>query len=276
MGAIERGPFRPVTDLRAWSANDSSVGLLWSDSPDRFSFDAQDYSVDVDHDGVIVTTRSIPLDSTTVVVTPLTRGRLYRFGVFLRARDSAKDFVSGPPASILWATARRFTSLAGTLDSIRIPAFTTTRRWGLQLFDSTSSGPRIRDGALAEGTLVDVFFDAAIPAVRTGEEMGEPFAGSSTRFSTLAPRIAPTADEPLSFAPAADGFELAQVSLPLGTVGGGLILFGKTGSGNVFRLFLRRGANGSLIHGTFPNTFIEVEVSYQTSTLIGVARVHEN
>ncbi len=268
--------FQPVADVRAWSANDSSVGLTWSHSPNLLSFDARDYAVDVREGSTVVTTRLVPLDSTVAVVSPLLLGHLYRFDVYLRAIEHPRDFRSGPPVSVLWAPALRFIRLAGTQDPIRVPTFTADRRVGLQLFDSVARGPLLRNAALPEGADLDIFFEGVLPAIRSGEETGALVRGRATRFSTLAPLIAATADEPLSFAPAADGFVLTQVMLPVGTVGGGFLMIGKTGSGNVFRLFLRRSASGSLIHGASPNTYIEVEVSYQTSTLIGVARVHEN
>jgi hypothetical protein len=269
-------PFSPVVDLRLWSANDSSVGLHWTHSPDVLSFDALDYAVEVRDGPTLLVTRGISRESTGVLIWPLTNGRLYRFDVYLRAIGAPKDFRSGLPVSALWATASRFVFLAGTASPIRIPAVSATARIGLQVFDTTASGPVLRDGALPEGAEIDIVFDATLPAVRAGEVLGAPVPGRPTRFSTMAPLMASTADEPLSFRPDAGSYELTQVPLPLGTVSGGLIMFGKTSSGHVFRLFLRRSTEGDLIHGTLPDPYLEVEVSYQPSTTIGIASAHEN
>ena len=268
--------FQPVSDLRTWSANDSTVGLQWVHSPNVLSFDAKEYTIEVWDGRFLVETRSVPLSTTSALISPLTAGRLYRFDIYLRAVDEPKDFRSGLPVSVLWATASRFVYVGGTLTPIRIPAVSTARRIGLQLYDSSSGGPMLRDGSLNEGLQIDVFFDAVLPAVRTGEEMGPPFPGTSTRFSTMAPIIAATADEPLSFPPAVDSYTLTQIPCPRGSLGAGLILFGRSGSGHTFRLFLRPDDNGALIHGADPDAYIEIEVSYQTSITLGIATAYEN
>lgn len=269
-------PFQPVGDLRCWSADDSTVGLQWNHSPSVLSFDALEYAVEVREGDSLITTRGTPLNVTRVVVSPLRDGTLYRFDVFLRAIDDPADFYSGPAVSRIWSPASRFVHLAGTSSPIRVPARTDTSAIGLQLFDPLAGGPLLRDGATAEGLAVDVFFDPVIPAVRTGEDLGPPFPGTATRFSTMQPIVAATADEPLDFPPAADGFTLKQVELPIGSVGGGLILFGKSGSGHVFRLFLRPDPSGPLIRGSSPDQYIEVEISHQVSTSIDIASAHEN
>ncbi len=269
-------PFRPVGDLRSWSANESTVGLQWTHSPDVLSFDALEYIVEVREGGSMITTRSVLLNTTRAEISPLTAGSLYRFDVYLRAIDQPKDFRSGLPVSVLWSPAARFVYLAGTSLPIRMPARTGTRKIGLQLFDATAGGPVLRDGAASEGMAIDAFFDAVLPAVRTGEDLGPPFPGTATRFSTMAPIVAETANEPLSFAPATNSYTLTQVSLPLGNIGNGLILFGKSASGHAFRCFLKPDPSGSLIRGSSPDQYIEVEISYQVSASIDFASAHEN
>lgn len=224
----------------------------------------------------MITTRPVLLNTTRAEISPLTAGRLYRFDVYLRAIDQPKDFRSGLPVSVLWSPAARFVYLAGTSLPIQMPARTGTRKIGLQLFDPAAGGPVLRDGATSEGLAIDVFFDAVLPAVRTGEDLSPPFPGTTTRFSTMAPIVAATANEPLSFAPAADSYTLTQVPLPLGNVGGGLMLFGKSGSGHAFRCFLKPDPSGTLIRGSSPDQYIEIEISYQVSASIDIASAHEN
>ncbi len=268
--------FRPIEDLRSWSANDSTVGLQWSHSPDVLSFDALEYTVEVREAGSMIKACPVLLNATRVEISPLTAGRLYRFDVYLRTIDQPQDFRSGFPVSVLWSPAARFVHLAGTSLPIQMPARTSTRKIGLQFFDPGAGGPVLKDGTTSEGLAIDVFFDGVLPAVRTGEDLGPPFPGTATRFSTMAPIVAATANEPLSFAPAASSYTLTQVSLPLGHIGGGLILFGKSGSGHVFRCFLKPDPSGALIRGSSPDQYIEVEISYQVSASIDFASAHEN
>lgn len=277
-------PLAPPTNLRAYSRDGTSVGLLWTLSADTGkSNDFLETRIRTyTPEGVLLSTSAVgPLVAETVVGS-LDEGKVYTFEFTSVARANSQDYKDSDPVSIQWAAARRYTS-EGTAPIEIYEIRSTTGNSGLQFFDRITGGPKTRPISVSGGAqqLIDVLVDTSIsgdlilesahrnPLLPSGTQ------GRRTRFSTTILE-ANTLNIGSSAPPAENTFIREFVTIGPENINNGRLLYAITSDSNYVRILLQRDdASGTLLFGSLPNRKIRVQLSYQITPRVIYSRPNE-
>lgn len=263
----------PVVGLGAYSAGVDAVGLAWTASPSSRSEDMLDHRVivrSVPGDSLL-TDRSVPRDDTTCVVTGLSEGVTYRFDVVVRPTSTAENKGSSPPATVRWAPARRQPTQSGGTTIRVYESASGAFPSGLIIF----RGPAPRatflqnPSPLIDTLLTDLYLftvNATTLIVRSAHLYPGRSFPRSVRFSSVV-RDMNSLDDPAASPPDTLTYTASNTSIVVtgSTVAAGKIYFIRSGDSQYGRLLIVRQPGGTLIGGTTPDRFIELEVSYQTA-----------
>lgn len=260
-----------VSNLRAYSFNETSVALTWTHSTSQTNTAMSGYSVVTfaSNGTQQGSTISVSKDSTRAVVTGLPAG-IYLFTVKTIANPSSSDFASSDSATIRWAPAYRFNTEGGL---------------EIKVYETTSSA------LFASGLIFAIAPDTLQPKTVSISNPG-PYAtkidlyvrseGSSnveirsanlfnpawraTRFSTTPPRDILSLDDPAVAPPDTNSYTLDRILIDSTTaVTASRLYYFKTDNANYGRLLLKRNpSRGNLIWGSSPDQYINVVISYQS------------
>lgn len=265
-------------NIRAASISATSVSLRWDASLNATSYI-------VAWRGTTGDTGSTSTEETGVVIPNLRVGSIYTFTV-----SSMRGTAQSDGASLAWATATRFTTFAGTSDPIRMYEFHSSSPSSISI-DPALGGPKaisLGQGGTGKGQLA-MYINPADGGPVTAVIVGPlyaiseiPAASDFTKVDTSvyisSSTIATTSlDEwfslgPLTsmFGPNANisAFEFTTTQL---AGQGFFVRTGAAGNYHYARVFLK--ADGvELLHGTYPNRYVELEVSYQTAANLPFAK----
>jgi hypothetical protein len=261
----------PPTNLRAYSASISSVGLLWDLSTSESDAAFVNYALTVkDPLGSVVATQSVSKGNPTTVVTGLTEGVIYTFVV--RSAGTAGIY-SADSASVLWSPARRLTADSTNGPPIQVYEFASSAgASGLQFYSVSSGSARTRSLNVNNPDRVfsDVFLqtNTADGSISLNNLVSSGMASpKNTVFSTVM-RDATELDDPMLAPPAISTYTSLTVQIPSTVVTQAKILYAKSVTDNKYvRIMLKKNPVTNLLYsGTSPNRYITVHVSYQDST----------
>jgi hypothetical protein len=255
-------PPAPVDSIFALSATSTSIRLTWKASPTQSQTTFTGYRVTVSG-GAAPTTFTVASPSGTnrplVDITGLVTGTPYTFVIVA----TNKDTVSAA-RQIVWAPARRLTAFANgnTARMYETPSMFPSA------IQFTAAGAELASIATA-GSAADI----AIATV--GDSL---YFGTPRTLYTIATGRATLMDN-TGFYGGVDS--LNQIFEPVNAVpfiqrnygvrtgqAKGLLVYFRTASGNLVKM-LMKSVGGTLLQGTSPNRFVEVEFSYQPTANIG-------
>lgn len=277
----------PLTNLRAYSAAEvGSVGLRWNSSVDSANAQFLEIQITVKDGNTVFSLLNVPKTITDTVVRSLVDGTIYTFEVMAKAPTSSSALVSNSdPAVIRWAPARRFTTTSG--NEIRLYETTagrgdTLNPSGLSFLDPSTQEPKriSMSNPRADSLLIDIFVqtdNANSVSLQSANNYGGVNARPSlrvTRFSSASQDVASLNDPRV--APPDTNSYLAGITsrgIDASPVTSSRIYFFRSYSGNYGRILVKQDpATRSLIWGTAPNRFLNLEISYQTRAGVPFAK----
>ncbi len=257
------------TNLRAYSAGTTSVGLLWSLSTSESDASFSSYSLVVTGPGGgTVTTQSISKGNPQTVVTGLTEGVIYTFILRSVATNSA---VSSDSASIQWSPAKRLITDSTNGPPIQVYEFASSAgASGLQFYSMTAGSALTQSlvPANPDRILSDVYLATNSNGISLNNLSSTTLVNpKNTVFSTVM-RDAQDLDDPQLAPPAVSTYTLLTVDIPMATASQAKILYAKSVTDNRYvRILLKKNPATNLLYsGTSPNRYITVQLSYQDTT----------
>ncbi len=258
------------TNLRAYSAGATSVGLLWDLSSSETDTILNGYLVVAkDPSGTVVASNNIAKGTPNTNVTSLTEGVIYTFVVRATGRGG---IVSSDSASVRWSPARRY--LNDSTLSIPIQVYelrSTVGASGLQ-FNSNGSYAKVRSLGVGnpDRFLCDMYVDSvgggALCLKNIGLLTGYPRV---TYFSTEPLRNVTDFTDPRTAPPDTNSYQLNRKDLPTGAVTQSVVLYAKTansGISNYVRILVQRNqATGFLYYGSGSDRYLVLQLSYQNT-----------
>jgi hypothetical protein len=258
-----------VPYLGAYSANETSVGLVWEPSPDESSSEVLNpaYTIKVkDPGGVTLQTLTAVKGQTSATVVGLTEGTIYTFVVTMNIAATA---VTDDSASVQWSPAKRRETEGGTNAPIQVfETASTSFPSGLDIYSAAIDGPQTLSLLGSSNSLIDlfVFTDTASTdlIIRSAHLSGVIPTPKTTFFSTEVDE-SDNLEFDRSAPPDASTYSTSAVTISGATSGitSGRIIYGRTQENNYFRLLVMRN-NASLVFGTSPDRFLTLRISYQS------------
>ena len=258
-----------VTYFGAFSASETSIGLVWTPSPDENSSEVLNpaYTIKVNNaGGTQIQTVTAVKGQTTTNITGLAEGTIYTFIVSMNVASTA---VTNDSSVVQWSPAKRRDNEGGTTAPIQVfETASTSFPSGLDLYSSTIDGPQTLSLVGSSNVLIDLFvytdmasqdliirsahLSAVIPTPRTTFFSTEVDNSDDLDFDRSAP-------------PDASTYSTSAVTISGSTSGAttGKVIWGRTQENNYFRLLVMRN-NTSLVFGSSPDRFLTVRVSYQS------------
>ncbi len=263
----------PVSNLEAYSASVTSVGLVWTPSPAARTADMQDHQVRVLSvpAGTLLTTFTVAKTESSFVVTGLTEGTKYQFDVIVRPTSAATGKGNSSNASVIWSPARRLPTEAGGFPIKVFETASPSFPSGLIIFKGTAPlATSVQNPSpLSDTLLLDLYLKtetSSLVLLRSAHQYTGRVLPRITRFSSVT-RNAASLNDPAVAPPDTTTYSSGNTSFSIdnSSIATSKILFFKANDGNYGRLLVKRQSNGTLIGGTSPDRFLELEVSYQTT-----------
>lgn len=271
----------PPSSPMALSLTETSIRLKWTASPSETNSAFVGYRITATSGAQTFNPINVPKGQTIVDIVGLDEGKKYTFTIQAYTADTVSSAIS-----IEWAGARRFRN---------IRAFETA--------SANGSGIRLSDGAnltIANGTQWDLCLDTRPVGGQDDWAFGSPQASTYTddqgRFirGAQAGQLAKatvlfsdsTAQAVTPYTVVADSLEAVFESAALGSgkkvyqimveklqiANRSLICYVRTQEGNFAKVLLK-AVGGSILQGTAPNRYVEVDYSYQTAVNVPYALV---
>ncbi|MDI6802898.1 MAG: fibronectin type III domain-containing protein [Bacteroidota bacterium] len=258
---------QPVTNLKAYSASNTSVVLKWTKSTNENLADLVNYIIKVKTlDNNTVRTTSVPKGAdSSVVIASLNNGMIYRFEITSQAAATSEGYINSDSVTIKWSPAWRF----DTEGTIPIQVYERTSGTGfasgLIFYYSQTSLPKTISLLNADSSQIDVFVDT-----KTGSNVA---LSSShlyranrriTRFSTVS-ISSNTLNDPQITPPDTTTYTLYEIPVDSVAATTSKIIYYKGVNGNYGRILIERNlANGTLIYGSSLDQYLHVRISYQS------------
>lgn len=270
----------PPSNPMALSLSDTSVRLKWTPSPSESNTAFKGYLIKATSGSRTFVTDTIPAGQTIVDLLGLDANKIYTFTIVACTKDTVSSSIS-----IEWAGAKRFRG---------IRAYETA--------STNGSGIRLSDGAnltIANGTQWDVCLDTRTDGGQDNWAFGSPQA--STYTDTLGYFIRgaqagqkakdtwvfcdSTSQGPVPYFVVADSLEAVFESRALGTgkmqnvqimlenlqnQNRSVVFYVKTAEGNFAKILLK-AVGGSVLQGSAPNRYVEIDYSFQTAVNVPYA-----
>ena len=263
------------TNLRAYSASATSIGLQWDLSTSESNADFINYALTVkDTTGLTLQTGNVPKGSAQTTVTGLSEGSIYMF--VLRAAGTGGT-LSSDSTSVQWSPARRYlTDSTGGPPIAVYELASSLGRSGLQFY-SAAGGAKTQSLSVhnVDRVLCDVYVDTSAGglALKNVSLLGYP---RNTFFSSVT-RDADNLDDPELAPPASSSYSLNTVTFADAAAVHGKIVYAKSITDNkvVRILVLRNSSSGKLVYGTSPDRYLVLQISYQPQAGNPFAKVPE-
>ncbi len=257
---------QPITNLKAFSVSNTSVGLKWTKSTNEALADMENYLIKVKTlDNITVTTTTAAKSVDSTVITGLSNGIIYRFEITSKAISASNNYINSDSVTIKWSPAWRFDA-EGTIP-IQVYERTSSIGFasGLIFNHSTTGLPKTVSLLSSDSSQIDVFVNS-VGASNVALSSSHLYRANRriTRFSTISydysnlnnPQISP---------PDTASYTLFAVSVDSVAAATAKIVFFKGVNGNYGRILIERNSsNGTLIFGTSPDQYLRVKISYQS------------
>jgi len=252
-----RTPLNGVTNLKAYSAGTNSVGLEWTATSDTSTLDFLQHEIDVKFGSSSIISIAVPKLATSTTIAGLTEGAIYTFDVIVVASSNSQTYVNSNPTTIQWAPARRsppvkMFEIASPVDSA-----------GLEFLPNTPHVLSARNTATQQ--IIDVLLDTSSAGniiLRSGDQ--NPFLvgqGRHTKFSTEVSN-SDGLDFGRDLPPALGTYTQSSVTIPSTFVTSGVVFYAVSADNNYVRILIQRNVS-SLVVGSSPNRYIQIQISYQ-------------
>jgi hypothetical protein len=261
----------------AFSSNETTVGLVWTPSPDESSTEVQNpaYLVKVkDAAGNVIQALTAVKGQTTINATSLTEGTIYTFVISMSIAATA---VTDDSASVMWSPAKRRDTEGGTTAPIQVfETASTTFPSGLDVYSSTIDGPQTISLLSPMNSLIDLYVytepgtqDLIIRSAHLSSAILTP----KTTFFSTEMEDSDDLDFDRAIPPDASTYSTSAITISGAASGAtaGKIIYGRTQENNYFRLLIMRN-NASLVFGVSPDRFLTVRISYQSVSGVPYAR----
>ncbi len=265
-----RTPLNPVSNLEAYSASDTSVGLAWVLSSSESNPDFNNYYVRVkDATGIIVTHTVAPKGESGVVVNGLAPGVVYVFEVSAAAVFGSSTYMSSVSRSIRWAPARRMDTLAtGQAINVYETSDSSGIHSGLVFYDPVSGMPKVvsTSNPGADSLSIDLYIRSeSIHNVSMRSPSLLHPTWKRTIFSTAIGEPADSLDDPRYSPPDTALYRITSIIIDSAASPASEIYYFKTDDGHYGRILLKLNpGNNTLIWGKSPAQYLTMEISYQT------------
>ena len=271
-----KGPLEPISNLRAFSADSTSVGLAWTPSPSASTPDFGDYLVNAtpeDQIGGVILTKSAGSNS-SLRFGGLMPSSVYTFAVIARP-NSSSSAGNSTPLSVVWAPASRFDSVSGQ-PILVYESSSTSGNAALIFYSSVTGGPRtvnlLNPSTPSDTAEVDLFVRTETitsVSIRSADLYLTPDGTMrfprTTLFSSFSYSAGNLDDAELrppdtsSYAPTNTVIEIDTTAAVTST-----IFYFRSNDAHYGRLLVRRDpTSGTMIWGTSPDRYLVVELSYQ-------------
>jgi len=256
------------TNLRAYSASETSVGLAWVASADENSSSVLNpaYTIRVkDSAGAnILQTVTAVKGQTSLIVSGLTEGAVYRF---VAKTNVASGAVTNDSVTVRWAPAKRREGEGTSTTPIQVFETASSFPSGLDVFNTTSNGPVTYSITGANNSLVDLYVatDASSQDLLVRSASLSTIGTPKTTFFSTVTHNADDLNDPQVAPPDASTFSTLEVRISGAATGAttGKILWGRTQENNYFRILVERNG-ASLFFGSSPDRFLKAKISYQS------------
>lgn len=269
----------PPSNPMALSLSDTSVRLKWTPSPSESNTAFKGYRIKATSGSQTFNPITTSPGQTVVDVLGLDAGKTYTFTIVAYTSDTVSSSIS-----IVWAGAKRFRG---------IRAYETA--------STNGSGIRLSDGAnltIANGTQWDVCLDTRTDGGQDNWAFGSPQASTYTdtlgyfirgaqagqKAKVTAVFSDSTTQGYMPYFVVADSLEAVFESQALGTgkkqvqimlenlqnQNRSVVFYVKTAEGNFAKILLK-AVGGSVLQGSAPNRYVEIDYSFQTAVNVPYA-----
>ena len=258
-----------ITNLAAYSASDTSVGLTWTLSTSEGVDGFNNYLITAQtQDGAVVSRTTAPEGASGAVIDSLTEGVVYLFQVIATALSDSSQYYNSVPRIIRWAPAWRFDSLrSGRPINVYETTDSNGLHSGLIFFDAASRWPKVVSITTpgVDSLSIDLY-------VRTETNRRVSIKSASvlhpnwrrTKFTANTVVFSNSLDTSRFTPPDTSQYSATSIMIDSAATPKSIIYYFKTASGNYGRLFLERNPeNGTLIWGRSPAQYLSMKISYQ-------------
>lgn len=269
----------PPSNLMALSLNETAIRIKWTPSPSESNAEFKGYRIIAKSGSQTFNPITTAKGETIVDILSLDAGKIYDISVMAYTNDTVSSAIT-----ISWAGAKRFR--------------------GIRAYETASvngSGIRLSDGmnlTIANGTQWDVCLDTRTVGGQDNWAFGSPQASTYTddngRFIRGAQAGQPakvtiifsdsTAQGYIPYFIVADSLEAVFESQVLGTgkkqvqimlenlqnQARNILCYAKTAEGNFAKIMLK-AAGGSVLQGSAPNRYVEIDYSFQAAANVPYA-----
>lgn len=263
------------TNLRAYSASATSVGLRWDLSSTESDPAFNNYLIRVKSPGgAIVGSLSVSKGNPQGLVTGLTEGIIYTF-VVRSTNTSANE--SADSVSVRWSPARRYTVDSLNGPPIQVYEFNSTSgASGLQ-FNSSSAYARTRSLSISnpDRVLCDIYL-ATSPTLSVRNVATPPLSYPRNTFFSSVSRDASLLDDPQLAPPDSTTYLLNAVDIPLTAGAQSKVFYGYSATDNKYvRILVQRNpATNLLYYGSGSDRYVIIQLSYQNAAGNPFSRSH--
>jgi hypothetical protein len=269
--STEKTALSAVTNLQAYSAGATSVGLVWIPSTSESVSEFGEYEINVKNpSGDIVASTAASKGDTNFIILNLTEGVIYSFEMTAIVVEGATNYKNSTTASVRWSPARRLNSDdIGVEIKVYETSSSSSFGSGLILYHPTSHTPKVVSigNPGADSSYIDLYLKTNTTIAGSVLLQSASVFKTNwrlTRFSTVSRND--------------DGLDNAQISPPdtgtytltsiqfdsTATVATSRIYYVKGDNGNYGRILVQRASNGTLIWGTTPEQYLNLKISFQT------------
>ncbi len=264
----------PPTSIGAYSADETSVGVVWTDSPDEANTAVLNpaYRINVkDMTGTVLQSLTGIKGDNIRVVTGLTEGTVYSFTISMIVDSTV---VTNDSVTVMWSPAKRRFDEGGFPIQVFETASTSFPS-GLDIFSDALDGPQTLSLLDPANSLIDLFVftdtvsqDLLILSAHLASAIQLP---KTTFFSTTI-----DSSDDLDFGrttpPDAITYNTTVIRIPAASgQTTGRIIYGKTEENNYFRLLVERDGT-TLVWGVADDRYLTLQISYQSVEGVPYAR----
>lgn len=260
-----------VTNLQAYSANLTSVGLTWTPSSSENVSEFGEYAIEVkDPAGNLVASTAASIGDTNFLILNLTEGIIYNFEMTAAVVEGATNYKNSATVSVKWSPARRL-----NVDDIgvEIKVYETSSSSsfgsGLILYHPTTHTPKVVSigNPGADSAYIDLYLKTSTTTAGSVILQSSSLFKSSwrlTRFSSVSRNVDDLDNAQLA-PPDTGTYTLSSVQFDsTSAVPTSRIYYIKGDNGNYGRILVQRAPNGTLVWGTTPEQYLNLRVSFQT------------
>lgn len=269
--SAEKTALASVTNLKAYSVSETSVGLTWISSTSENVSEFGGYAITVKKpNGDVQLTFSVDKEDTSFTILTLTEGVIYTFEIVSTAIEGATSYKNSSTASVKWSPARRLNIDDLGVD-IKVYETSSSSSFGsgLILYHPTTHTPKVVSigNPGADSSYIDLYLKTNTATEGSVILQSASLFRSSwklTRFSSVY-RSVNSLDNAQIAPPDTNTYSLTSIQFDsTTTVSTSRIYYFKGDNGNYGRILVQRATNGTLIWGTTPEQYLNLKVSYQT------------